>query len=165
MQVEPRRPSQIAQNPHLTGRASQEKVLLMTTTTAESPIMQKTKELCQTIVEHPDFQVVRQQIDSFMADEKARGQYEVVVQKGELLNQKQQQGLRLSNEEIADFESQREALVHNPVAKGFLDAQQEMHKMQESVSQFVAKTFELGRVPEPEDMDSGSCGHGCGCHH
>jgi hypothetical protein len=29
----------------------------------------------------------------------------------------------------------------------------------------VSKTFELGRVPEESDMESGSCGSGCGCHH
>jgi hypothetical protein len=29
----------------------------------------------------------------------------------------------------------------------------------------VTKTFELGRVPSEEDLQEGSCGHGCGCHH
>jgi hypothetical protein len=52
----------------------------------------------------------------------------------------------------------------NPVARGFLDAQQQMHKTQETVMKFVSKTFELGRVPTMEDMQEGSCGTGCGCH-
>ncbi len=41
-----------------------------------------------------------------------------------------------------------------------------MQKLQQSVSQYVSKTFELGRVPEESDLESsGSCGSGCGCHH
>jgi hypothetical protein len=39
-----------------------------------------------------------------------------------------------------------------------------MHKMQDSVSKYVSKTLELGRVPAAEEMESGSCGSGCGCH-
>lgn len=136
----------------------------MTLTTEDSLIIHKTKELCQTILDHPDFESMKRQIDKFMSDEEAKEQYQSLVEKGEILNVKQQQGLRLTTEEIADFEQHREAVVNNPVAKGFLEAQQAMHKVQESVGQYVAKTFELGRVPEDEDLGSGSCGHGCGCH-
>jgi hypothetical protein len=72
-------------------------------------------------------------------------------------------GMPLSNDEILEFEKHRDALVNNPVAKGFLDAQQQMQTVQESVGQYVAKTFELGRLPSEEDFSS--CGSGCGCHH
>jgi cell fate (sporulation/competence/biofilm development) regulator YlbF (YheA/YmcA/DUF963 family) len=137
----------------------------MTTQTADSTIVQKTKELCQTIVSQPEFQSIRTRIDAFMADENAKIQYQSVMEKGEQLQQKQQMGLPLSPEEISDFEKNRDALVSNPVARDFIDAQQAMNKVQESVGQYVAKTFELGRAPTDEDFDSGSCGHGCGCHH
>ena len=100
-----------------------------------------------------------------MSDDRARGQYETVVQKGQVLNEKQQQSLPLSGDEISEFEKQREALLSNPVARGFLDAQEAMHQIQDSVQKYVSKTLELGRVPQPEDFDSGSCGHGCSCHH
>ncbi len=131
----------------------------------ESAIVVKTRELCQTILDQPDFQTLRGQIDAFMADGLAKSQYQQVVEKGELLNHKQNTGQPLSSEEIADFEENREALVNNPVARDFLDAQQAMHKLQESVDQYLAKTFELGRVPGADEFESGSCGHGCGCHH
>jgi cell fate (sporulation/competence/biofilm development) regulator YlbF (YheA/YmcA/DUF963 family) len=136
----------------------------MQTTLEESAITQKTKELCQAILDQPEFQAIRRQIDSFMTDEAAKSQYQLVSERGEFLHHKQQQGLTLSNEEITEFEQQREALFNNPVARGFLDAQQEMHKMQESVGQYVSKTLELGRVPTSDDFQSGSCGSGCGCH-
>ena len=133
--------------------------------TEESVIVQKTKELCQAILEQPEFQAVRQQIDAFMADEKARTHFQSVVAKGEALSEKQQYGLPMAHDEIAAFEQERESLAANPVARGFLEAQGELHKIQESVSQYVSKTLELGRVPNPDDFASGSCGSGCGCPH
>ena len=136
----------------------------MTTQTADPAIIQKTKELCETIVAQPEFQSIRSRIDAFMADDKAKMQYQNVMEKGEMLQQKQQMGAPLSPEEISEFEKNRDALVSNPVARDFLDAQQAMHKVQESVGQYVAKTFELGRAPSDQDFDSGSCGSGCGCH-
>ncbi|HMC27837.1 MAG TPA: YlbF family regulator [Verrucomicrobiae bacterium] len=135
----------------------------MTTQTADSIIVQKTRELCQTIVEQPEFQSIRQRIDTFMADDVAKVQYQTVVEKGDMLQHKQQMGLPMSAEEISDFEKNRDALINNPVARDFLDAQQAMQKVQESVGQYVAKTFELGRPPSEEDFHG--CGSGCGCSH
>ena len=130
----------------------------------DDAIQSKTRELCQVILEQPAFQSMRLRIDQFLVNDEAKAQYELVSEKGEFLQHKQQQNLPLSGEEVNEFEKHREALFNNPVARGFLDAQQEMHKLQESVQQYVSKTFELGRVPEPADFDSGSCGSGCGCH-
>jgi cell fate (sporulation/competence/biofilm development) regulator YlbF (YheA/YmcA/DUF963 family) len=138
---------------------------IMTTQTEESVITQKTRELCQAILEQPDVQAMRQKMDAFMADDKARGQYDALMMKGQMLQQKQQAGAQLDQAEIDAFEQLRESFLNNPVAKGFLDAQEDMQKVQASVSEYVTKTFELGRVPEETDLDSGSCGHGCGCHH
>jgi cell fate (sporulation/competence/biofilm development) regulator YlbF (YheA/YmcA/DUF963 family) len=137
----------------------------MQTVIEESPVIQKTKELCQAILEQPSMQSIRQRVDAFMADEKTRAQYDGLMSKGQALQQKQQMSMPLTGEEITEFETQREALLNNPVARGFLDAQEELHQVQESVQQFVNKTLELGRLPTDEDLNGGSCGHGCGCHH
>ena len=131
----------------------------------ENAVTEKTIELCNAIVAQPDFGSIRQRIDAFMADDKSRTQYEAVMMKGQALNDKQQRSLPLSGEEISDFEKHREELLNNPVARGFLDAQDALHEIQESVQKYVAKTLELGRVPTEEDLGGGSCGHGCGCHH
>lgn len=133
----------------------------MTLNGDHSVIMGKTKELCQTIVEHPEFQDLRRRVDAFMADETAKQHYQQVVDKGEKLQDKQQHGTPLSQAEIQDFEKEREALINNPVAKAFLEAQQEMHELRQSVNQYVGKTFELGRLPTDEDFSS--CGDGCSC--
>ena len=137
----------------------------MALTAEDSIIVQKTRELCQTILDHPDFQNVRQNIDAFMADEKAKQEYQNLVERSEELNHKQQQGVKLSDQEINDFQSHRERVVNNPLAANFIRAQQEMHGIQESVNKYLSKTLELGRVPSEGEMDDGSCGHGCGCNH
>ncbi|MBM3833324.1 MAG: YlbF family regulator [Verrucomicrobia bacterium] len=137
----------------------------MQTTIEESAVLQKTRELCQAILDQPEFKSLRRRIDSFMANDEAKMQYQFLSERGEYLQHKQSQGSALTNEEIAEFEQRREAFINNPVARGFMEAQQEIHKVQESVNQYVSKTFELGRVPEADDFSSGSCGHGCGCHH
>jgi cell fate (sporulation/competence/biofilm development) regulator YlbF (YheA/YmcA/DUF963 family) len=137
----------------------------MQATIEESVVIQKTRELCQAIVDQPEYTGIRQQIDVFLADEAAKNQYQLVMEKGDALQQKQQFGLPLDGNEVADFEKNRENLLNNPVARDFLEAQQRMHKLQESVMQYVSKTFELGRVPSAEDFPSEGCGSGCGCAH
>ena len=133
-------------------------------TTIESALIEKTRELCQTILSQPEYQTIRQQVDAFMENEQAQAAYQALSSKGEYLQHKQAQSLPLSGEEIADYESHREKFFGDPVSRDFVAAQQSIHKMQETVTSYVAKTFELGRVPAAEDFDSGSCGAGCGCH-
>jgi cell fate (sporulation/competence/biofilm development) regulator YlbF (YheA/YmcA/DUF963 family) len=135
----------------------------MQLTASDSVVVQKTKELCQAILDQPEFQKVRQGLDAFMSNDEVRGQYQSLSERGEYLQHKQQTGGQLSDQEIAEFESERHSFLNNPIARGFLDAQQEMHRVQESVTHYVNKTFELGRVPEEGDFES--CGHGCNCHH
>lgn len=138
---------------------------MTTIQTEETTVQQKTRELCEAILAEPTVAAIRERIDKFMADDKSRAQYEAVMTQGQALHEKQHRSLPLSGEEITDFERQRDALTANPVARGFLEAQEELTELQESIQKQVAKTLELGRLPQPEDFDSGSCGHGCGCHH
>lgn len=137
----------------------------MQTTIEETPIVQKTKELCQTILNQPNIRSVRERIDAFMGDQAARAQYDGLVSKGEALQQKQQMSMPLSGEEISDFEKHRDSLLQNPVARGFLDAQEELHAVQQSIHKYVSKTLELGRLPTEDELSAGSCGSGCGCGH
>jgi cell fate (sporulation/competence/biofilm development) regulator YlbF (YheA/YmcA/DUF963 family) len=131
-----------------------------------SAVAEKTRELCQALLDQPNMTSIRGRISAFMSDETSRAQYESIVTKGRALNEKQQQAVPLSGEEVAEFEQHRETLLSNPVARGFLDAQEELRHLQESIQQHVSKTLELGRLPGPEDFHNGSCGdHDCGCQH
>ena len=137
----------------------------METIAETSAVLNKTKELCQAILDEPNMGSIRRRLDAFMSDDKARSLYDGLVTKGQAIQQKQQLSMPVSAEEVADFEQHRTALFNNPVAQGFLDAQEELHKVQESVQQYVSKTLELGRLPTEDEINGDSCGHGCGCSH
>jgi len=137
----------------------------METIAETSAVLNKTKELCQAILDEPNMGSIRRRLDAFMSDDKARSLYDGLVTKGQAIQQKQQLSMPVSGEEVADFEQHRNALFSNPIAQGFLDAQEELHKVQESVQQYVSKTLELGRLPTEDEINGGSCGHGCGCSH
>src|ERR1700691_4611981 len=110
----------------------------------EDAILQKTRELCETIMEQPQFQSIRQRVDAFMANPAAQRQYETLSEAGQQLHEKQHRGEGLTGAEIAAFDKQRDVFFSNPVAKGFMDAQDEMHQIQKQVTKLVSKTLELG---------------------
>jgi len=135
----------------------------MDTKAKESPITQRTLELCQAIVDQSDFQVLKQKLDAFLSNELLKFEYQQINGLGDLLRMKQGQGLDLKPEEVTQFETLREKFLTDPVAQGFLDAQEQLQQLHEVVSRFLNKTFELGRRPEYEDVHDGSCSD-CGCH-
>jgi cell fate (sporulation/competence/biofilm development) regulator YlbF (YheA/YmcA/DUF963 family) len=137
----------------------------MSTLTDATAITDKTRELCQTILDHPAFKSAQERIQTFTANDAARTQYESVVGKSQELRHKQQHGESLSDEEVAAFEKERDSLMRDPVARDFIDAQSDLHELRHTIEQHVALTLELGRVPTEEDIEAQSCGSGCGCHH
>jgi cell fate (sporulation/competence/biofilm development) regulator YlbF (YheA/YmcA/DUF963 family) len=135
-------------------------------------VLGKTKELCQVILDEPELAAALQRVSTFIADDTARTQYEEVMAQNQELHRKHHEGVAPSQDEIDRFETSRQRLMGNPVAKGFLDAQEEMRQIHQTVSDYVSKTFELGRVPELDDFHEGCCGgggggggHECGCGH
>ena len=131
----------------------------------DTPIIQKTKELCETILQQSQFQSLRRNMDAFMADNTARGVYESLIEKQQFLVDKQQRGERLTDDEIEDFEKERDALMANEVASAYVDAREQIERLQSSVMGYVTKTIELGRVATEADLKAGCCGGGgsCGC--
>jgi cell fate (sporulation/competence/biofilm development) regulator YlbF (YheA/YmcA/DUF963 family) len=116
-------------------------------------IEEKTREFCQTIVEQPEMASIRRRIDAFLADAGARGQYETVMSKGNALHEKQHNGQTLDGVEIADFEKHRDELLKNPAARGFLDAQEELHGASAFHPEAGFQNFRAG--PRPERSRSG----------
>jgi cell fate (sporulation/competence/biofilm development) regulator YlbF (YheA/YmcA/DUF963 family) len=133
--------------------------------TEQSAIVAKARELCQTILEQPSMVSARQRVAAFLEDESARSQYESLISKGQELQKKQEMAVPLTQEEIASFESGRDQLLKNPVARGFMEAQDQMHHVQHTVSKYVGRTLEASQVPSAEDFAAEGCGHGCGCEH
>jgi cell fate (sporulation/competence/biofilm development) regulator YlbF (YheA/YmcA/DUF963 family) len=133
----------------------------------ETPIVFKTKELCQTILDQPAYQELRRQISVFLQNRDAVEQYRRLCDKQDVLQSKQEEGQSISTGEMADFEQEEKAFLANPLAAAFIDAQRQMHKIEQTVAQYVRRTFELGRLPESGDFGDEGCGcgsGGCGCH-
>jgi cell fate (sporulation/competence/biofilm development) regulator YlbF (YheA/YmcA/DUF963 family) len=137
----------------------------MLTENEQAMVLEKTRELCTTILSQPNMGSIRKNIDAFLADDLARADYETLMEKGQALHEKQHRSLPLTGEEISDFEQHRDKVMNNPVARGFMDAQESLQEIQGSIQQHVTKALELGRMPTPEDFEHG-CGSGsCGCKH
>jgi cell fate (sporulation/competence/biofilm development) regulator YlbF (YheA/YmcA/DUF963 family) len=137
----------------------------------ETPVITKTKELCAAIVEQPGYQEMKKTILDFLANDEARGQYERLCDLQEHLHHKSHQGVEITEAEMSEFEQLEQKFMANPLAQGFIRSQQSMQKIEQQISQYVRKTFELGRVPSESDFESsgGGCcggggGGGCGCH-
>lgn len=138
---------------------------MQTPTANETQLNTKTKELCQAIVELPGFGMIKERVDAFLADELVKYQFQMVSERGNLLQMKQNSARPIEQEEILEFNKMRDDLLANPIAKNFIEAQNEMARIQESVNKLLTKTFELGRLPTEEDLNDGSCcDSGCGCH-
>lgn len=133
----------------------------METEVTEQPVTAKTRELCRTLTEQPEFESIRKRIEAFLSEESLRSRYDVLMMKGDMIRQKQQVGLQPTEEEIAEIEKEHASLMEDSRVKDFENAQREMHHLQDQIAQYVAKTFELGRVPEDYETDTG-CGD-CGC--
>ena len=76
----------------------------MDTKAKDSPITQKTLDLCQAITEQADFLSLKQKLDAFMADELVKFDYQQVNSLGNLLQSKQSNGVELTPAEVEKFE-------------------------------------------------------------
>ena len=131
-----------------------------------SSIVDKTRDLCKSIVEDDNFKKLQGEVEAFLNDDAAKLQYQSVHQRGQELHQKQASGVELSKTEISEFESAREALLDNDLVNSFLSAKQELEGLQRMVGQYVGMTLEMGKVPTQEEVDhetgGGCCGGGGG---
>ncbi len=129
-------------------------------------VLDKTRELCESIVQDSSFKKLQQDVEAFLNDEQAKLSYQSVHQRGEELHQKQASGVELSKTEIKEFEDARESLLNNELVTKFLAAKQELESLQRMIGQHVGMTMEMGRVPSPEEvaheMGGGCCGGGGG---
>lgn len=128
-----------------------------------SAILEKTRELCSLILQSGEYQENVAKVETFFKNEEAQASYKEFVALGESLHQKQQAGL-LSDSDVASYDEKLKALKEDSVTGSFMEAEQALNGIVAQISKTVGKTLELGRLPEPEDMEEdGCCGGGCGC--
>ncbi|MFV1993928.1 MAG: YlbF family regulator [Verrucomicrobiales bacterium] len=141
----------------------------MPATAQDNAVLAKTRELCASILEEPEYREHLDKVENFIANEEARAQFEQLSEKGDALHRKQHEGTTASPEEISEFESLRSSAMDDETISGFIAAREQLHGLHSTISGYVAKTLELGRVPEPGDFEeesSGCCNSGgCGCEH
>lgn len=134
----------------------------LTILSPNSSLMEKTREICQTILDHPEYQGHMDNIEAFLADDGAKGAYRDFSELGENMQRKQHAG-ELTQDDITEFEKIQADLMRNPLVNGFMTAQDSLNEIHSKISLNIAKTLELGRLPQPEDLEqSGGCCGGSG---
>ncbi|MFT5495876.1 MAG: cell fate (sporulation/competence/biofilm development) regulator YlbF (YheA/YmcA/DUF963 family) [Kiritimatiellia bacterium] len=134
----------------------------------ETPVIEKARELCDVLASQSSFKALQASVQAFMDSSEVQAMYHGLGSKQAALQEKQQSGMPLSDEEIADFDKDRDDLLANPIAKGFLDAQKSMKELQKTFNSYLSLTFELGRCPTSDEVDEeqnasgGCCGGGGG---
>lgn len=139
----------------------------MSLQSGKSPIIEMTEKLCATILDQPEYKEISEKINKFSEDEHAKQMYQSVYELQMRLQEKQMQGLPITEEETESFQMEYEALLELETARGFIEAQQMIEEIEQTVQSYITNTFKLGRVPRPEDfIQGGTCGCGggsCGC--
>lgn len=138
----------------------------MSLQSGKSPIIEMTEKLCATILEQPEYKEISEKINKFSADEHAKQLYQSVYEHQMRLQEKQMQGLPITEEETEAFQTEYEALLELETARGFIEAQQMIEEIEQTIQSYIANTIKLGRVPRPEDFIQGGacgCGGSCGC--
>ena len=130
----------------------------------ETPVMAKTRELCQTILDQPAYQDMKKTVQAFLDQPALRDQYQRLCDLQESLHRKHEQGESITEEDLSAFGREEQAFLDNPLAQGFIGAQRQMHKIEHTVTAYVRRTFELGRLPGEDEVSDSGCGPDCGCH-
>lgn len=128
----------------------------------QSPVIEKTKELCQLITENSEYKTLIATVESFLSNDEARMLYQSVHERSEELRDKQRAGVELADSEVEAFKEVRAQMESNDTVMGFLAAQDELQLVQSSISKYIGMTLELGRVPSEEDFAAADGGGCCG---
>ncbi len=138
-----------------------------TTLPLNSAILEKTRELCALILGSPEYKGNLEKIEAFFADSSAQETYREFSAMGQEMHSKQHAG-ELTQEDVAAYDKKQDELRQNPVTDGFMSAEENLNNIARVISQHIGKSLELGRLPDPEDFESGGCcggggGDGGGC--
>ena len=127
-----------------------------------SAILEKTRELCSLILQSGEYQENVSKIEAFFASDDAQSEYRAFTKLGEELQQKQHAG-EITEDDISGYEEKLNELKSNEVTANFMNAEEALNGMVAQISKHVGKTLELGRLPAPEDLESGGCCGSGGC--
>ncbi len=138
-------------------------IIIGETPTGTANYKDSAKDLCRAILDDPELKGVFSDIDAFMDDDDAKELFTAMQSKAETLQTKQGAGLELTAGEVEDYNKARDAMLANGKAKAFVEAQERIGSVHQTIGSWVSMVFELGRMPTDEEFE-GHCGPGCGCH-
>lgn len=106
----------------------------------------------------------------FYQSPEATDLFRKVHEYGDELRNKHLSGMPPSEDEIAKFDSMRQAVVDNPLCKGYLEARDEIDRLLSTVNSYLCLAIDKGRAPSDEEVaelmnqqvSSCSCGGQCG---
>lgn len=122
----------------------------------------KLEELAQSVLEQAAYKQCRQMIEDFSKDEASIQQYEQFVQLQEELQEKEQQGLSLTEQEMENYNQEERRIYDNDRIRKFIYAQKELISLQDALTEYFNKAIERGRLPQAKELKKVM--HGCGSH-
>ncbi len=117
------------------------------------------KDLCRALLEDEKLKGVFTSIDAFMENDVSKELFSQMQTKGEELQTKQQAGIELTAGEVEEYNKLREKMLDDPAAKAFVEAQESIQSVHQTIGSWVSLVFENGRMPTEEEFE-GHCGPG-----
>jgi len=142
----------------------------MANTSLPPDLVELTQQLAETFAQSQTVIAAKARIGLFYQNAEASNLFRKINEFGEELRNKSMSGMQPSDEEIAQFDGYRKAVIENECCKGFLDARQTIDGLISTVSQYLGLAIDLGRAPSDEEVAnamnqsmSASCACGDGC--
>lgn len=149
-------------------------------TPLNSEVQELTTKLCNALASDQKIISAKARIGLFFQNADATKLFQEVNTYGEELRNKHLAGMPPTEEEIAKFDELRKAVVENDLARGFLEARQQIDEILGTINQFLGMSIDLGRAPSPEEVEEarkqamsascscggdceGDCGDDCDC--
>ncbi|MCP4847731.1 MAG: YlbF family regulator [Verrucomicrobiaceae bacterium] len=117
------------------------------------------KDLCRALLEDEKLKGVFTSIDAFMENDVSKELFSQMQTKSEELQNKQQAGIELTAGEVEEYNKLREKMLDDPAAKAFVEAQESIQSVHQTIGSWVSLVFENGRMPTEEEFE-GHCGPG-----
>lgn len=138
----------------------------MANTSLTPELVELTQQLATSFAQSQSVISAKARIGLFYQNAEASDLFRKVNEYGEELRNKSMAGMQPSEEEIAQFDQYRKAVIENECCKGFLEARQQIDELIGTVSQFLGLSIDLGRAPTDEEVAnamSQDMSASCGC--
>lgn len=117
-----------------------------------SEIVEKVKELCETISKDSQFIRCQKIVDVFINDKEKNSEYQALLEKQRTLHSKKMDG-KLTQDDVDSFDAECERVFALPAVSEFLEAQDALDQLNDLISRYVELTFEFGRVPTQSELE------------